>query len=461
MKGNRKMNQAKTLCKFLSVASLLSAAGLLMTISSTANASGFQLWEQDGASIGNYHAGRAAIAEDASTSFYNPAGLVRIHNQQLVIGLDPIMTNFKYTGTVNVTNNGILSTGPQTTTAQGGNFALVPDLHYAAPISNRVVFGFSVVSPFGLQTDYGRGAYARYAATMTKLTVIDLAPSLGFALTDKLSLGVGLDFERARGEFDLVAGIPYFGIIPGSSASAFDTTSTNVGYSWGYGYHLGALYQFSEQTRIGLSYHSHVVQHLRGSSHFNGRLANGMAGGEQTSGALKANPIFPATTALSIFHTINSSWDVMGSVIYTEWSVFSNLRLQNVAAINGQFHPINNLEVNIPEHYRNTWNLALGANYHVNTQWMLRSGIGYDETPVNNSYRNLQLPDGNRFIIGLGTHFQATKNLGFDAGWDHFFVQQTRIKQLSQDVGSQNTVTDGKVNASADVFGFQMTWDIV
>src|SRR5580700_3762515 len=27
-------------------------------------AAAFQLWEQDGASVGNYHAGRAAIAED-------------------------------------------------------------------------------------------------------------------------------------------------------------------------------------------------------------------------------------------------------------------------------------------------------------------------------------------------------------------------------------------------------------
>ena len=44
----------------------------LVSLSSYANASGFQLWEQDGASIGNYHAGYAAAANDASTAFYNP-----------------------------------------------------------------------------------------------------------------------------------------------------------------------------------------------------------------------------------------------------------------------------------------------------------------------------------------------------------------------------------------------------
>src|SRR5579872_6997150 len=280
---------------------LMSAAGTI-GMSSNAMAAAFQLWEQDGASVGNYHAGRAAEAPDASTAYYNPAGLIRIHNQEIVLGLDPVLTNFKFKGTVDVVTAGLGSAGPVAGTAQGGSFNLVPSLNYAAPITDRVVFGFSVVSPFGLETNYGTSSFVRYAATLTSLEVIDLSPSLGIALNDKLSIGFGADIERARGEFDLVAGNP---LLNEMFDMNMDTPSQNVGYDWGYGYHLGALYQFNEQTRVGLAYHSKVTHHLNGTSKFNGPLANDFAGGLQESTNLQATATLPATTTLSLFHSLN------------------------------------------------------------------------------------------------------------------------------------------------------------
>jgi long-chain fatty acid transport protein len=431
---------------------LMSAAGMI-GISSNAMAAAFQLWEQDGASIGNYHAGRAAEAPDASTAYYNPAGLIRIHNQQAVFALDPILTDFKFNGTVEVITAGLGSAGPVAGTAQGGNLNFLPSLNYAAPLSDRVVFGFSVVSPFGLETNYGTSSFVRYAATLTSLQVIDIAPSLGIALNDKLSVGFGADIERARGEFDLVGGIPLL-----NEFANYDTPSKNVGYGWGYGYHLGALYQFNEQTRVGLAYHSKVVHHLSGTSKFNGPLANDLTGGLQESTNLEANSTLPATTTLSLFHTLNPTWDVMGTVAYTQWSEFSQLVLQNTAALVDGMSS-NSVNVVIPEHYRNTWNYSVGTNYHASEEWMFRGGVGYDETPSSNRYRNLQLPDSDRIAVALGTHYQATKTLGFDAGWTHFFVMNSRIN-VSQAFGDQTTVTNGTTNASADVFGFQAKWDI-
>lgn len=433
---------------------VMSAAGMI-GLSNHAMAAAFQLWEQDGASVGNYHAGRAAEAPDASTAFYNPAGLVRIHNQEVVLGLDPILTDFKFNGTMDVGTAGLGSTGPNPTTAQGGTFNIVPDLNYAAPLNDRLVFGFSIVSPFGLETDYGNGPLTRYAATLTSLNVIDIAPSLGIAVNDKLSVGLGVDIERARGEFDLMGGNPLL-----NSFMNFDTSASNVGYGWGYGYHLGALYQFNEQTRVGLTYHSKVTHHLEGSSKFIGPLANNFDGGLQESTDLKTNATLPATTTLSIFHTLNPTWDVMGTVAYTQWSEFTELVLQNVAAISESVSS-NSVVVIIPQHYRNTWNYSVGANYHASEQWMFRGGIGYDETPSSDRYRNLQLPDSDRIAVALGAHYQATKKLGFDFGWTHFFAMNTRINNLSQSFGDQMTTTDGTVHASADVFGLQAKWDIL
>lgn len=437
---------------------LLMSAASVFGFAETVSASGFQLWEQDGASPGNYHAGRAASAEDASISFYNPAGLVRIHNQQIVGALDPILTNFSFRGTV---QDGVtpLTMGPQTANVQGGGFNVVPSLHYATPFNDRWAFGISIVSPFGLKTDYGTATSARYVATLTSLQVVDLAPSLAFAVNDKFSLGAGFDVEHVRGEFDLLGGNPYLNQIYRTNV---DTSSTNVGTSYGYGYHLGMMFQFNEQTRVGLSYQSKITQHLKGSSKFLGPLANDgrvFLSSYQVSEQLKANTTFPATTTLSLFRTVNPTWDLMGTVAYTQWNVFNQLVLQNVSAIQ---NAVSSTSVNvvIPENYHNTFNFSIGTNYHANEQWLFRAGVGYDQSPTTNTYRNLQLPDSNRIAVGLGSHYQANKTLGFDVSWTHLFAQNTSINNRVQAVGDQVTTTVGSVQANADVLGFQVKWDI-
>jgi len=429
----------------------LSAAGIL-SANTVAHAAAFQLWEQDGASVGNYHAGRAASAEDASIGYYNPAGLVRIHNQQVVVGLDPILTNFKFRGTVNLQSPTGIFANKQTAVAQGGGFNLAPDLHYAAPINDMFIFGISVVAPFGLETNYGRDSFAQYAATKTSLYLFDIAPSLGIKIDDHWSVGLGLDAEHARAEFDLMTALA-------TTPPVDPTSSENVGSSWAYGYHLGAMYQLNDASRVGLAYHSKVTHHMDGTSKYTGILG----GGETKSNNLKTDITLPATTTLSGFQQINSNWDVMGTIAYTQWSELKNLVLRNVAGIPaGSLGPaVKSLIITVPENYHNTWNFSVGANYHLNDQWMFRTGVGYDQSPSSDRYRNLQLPDSDRIAVAVGTHYQATKTIGVDFGWTHIFGMNTRINNLTQPVGAQTTTTNGSVQSSADVLGLQLKWDIV
>src|SRR5579883_1192387 len=89
-----------------------------LSLSTQVFASGFQLWEQDVASIGNFHAGYAASVDNASIAFYNPAGITLIKNQQIVFGGAELMSDFKFNGTLTVTGvNGGL---PLSVINQGG-----------------------------------------------------------------------------------------------------------------------------------------------------------------------------------------------------------------------------------------------------------------------------------------------------------------------------------------------------
>lgn len=433
------------------LATAFAATGVLI-ISQHASASAFQLWEQDATSVANYHAGYAAAAYDASTAFYNPAGLSRFKNQQLVFAADSVLTSFKYRGTVGV--NTIDDGDPQSVTAQGGNISIIPALHYVAPLSDIIAFGFSVDVPFGLMTDYGKRTALRYASTQTSVQVIDISPVLSFKVTDKLSLGLGPDVQVMKGEFDQVG---TNGVIE------WDGDGINRADDTAYGMHAGIMYEFNENSRIGLSYHSQVVHHLTGTSNFAGPLVREAL--EIPSGAIlskraKLDITLPAYTALSAYHKLNTKVALMGTVIYSQWSTLQNLVLQNVAGVS-DLQASTNIIVTIPQHFRNTYSVSVGGDYDVTDKITLRAGVGYDETPVNNAYRNVQMPDNDHYALAVGGHFQATQTLGFDFGWTHIFINSANVSPPAQVTGDEIVTTNGSVNGGADVLAAQLVWNLI
>ena len=237
----------------------------------------------------------------------------------------------------------------------------------------------------------------RYTSTQTSVTVIDISPVISFKVTDKASLGFGPDIQPMKGEFNQVGTI---------SGDGLDTEGINTADDTGYGYHIGGLYEFTQQTRAGLSYHSQVVHHLTGDSSFSGPLAD-FFGVPIQSERSKVNITLPAYTALSFYHRANAKWALMSSVIYTQWNVLKNLVLQDVAGIGEGGDPSTSIIVTIPQNFRNTWNFSFGANYYATDVVMLRGGIGHDQTPVRNEFRNVQLPDNDHYVVALGGHYQA------------------------------------------------------
>lgn len=416
--------------------------------SSAANAAAFQIWEQSGASIGNYHAGYAAEAGDASTAFFNPAGITRFQNQQLVVGGAAIMSSFKYRGSVNVMTP-ITAFGSNAVTAQGGTFSVVPDLHYVAPISDCVGFGFSIDVPFGLKTSYNDDTFIQYAATFSQINVVDYSPDLALQFTDKASVGAGFDIQRMDLQLDNTSLNPIFiGPIP---IGVKNTSVSNKLNDTGYGGHFGLLYQFTPETRVGVSYHTHVSHHLTGDSNFSAMLK---------SDNTWTNINLPAYTSAGVYSQVAPQWALMGNVIYTEWDTFKQLVLHNAAGYTAT-GPSRSIVVVSPQHYRNTWNLSGGADYLATERMTLKGGLGYDESPIRNAYRTVVLPDNNRFIIALGAHYDASKRVGLDIGWSHFFIKESKVNPPAQVTGVQSTTTNGHVTGGADVLGGQVTWNIV
>lgn len=130
------------------------ASAAVLGFSIDARAVGFALEHQSVSNLGYAFAGGAASAEDASTIYWNPAGMTRLPSRQGVLGLNAIY------GSARFTDQGTISpAGPASpiTGGEGGNpvgLNWVPNLYYTTDLAQDLKAGLGINSPFGLDTKY-------------------------------------------------------------------------------------------------------------------------------------------------------------------------------------------------------------------------------------------------------------------------------------------------------------------
>lgn len=433
--------------KKFALTKLVSACALACACSQVM-AGGFSLYgEANGRNAGDFAAGAAAEAADASTLFYNPAGLVELDGEQIVIAgtlvhAKAILSN---DALLNYTANGVPFPNISLANLRSSSTSAVPALFYAKSIDHRIAWGLGVFVPFGLATDWGEQTNARYAATRSALEIINLSPAFAAKLNEQWNIGAGLDMQFAKVDINSVGGFP--------TNTAFDSTSINHGTSIGVGAHIGLLYKMSQRTKFGLNYQSNVVHEFQGYSQLTGLLA--APSSSIRFNGLSSDPTqMPDQLTFSGTHRYNSKVTLMGTAAYVRWSVIPSITMRNVVSTGGAL-----INVTLPENFRNTFRVAGGVKYDYSQKVQLRMGLGYDQSPVNNTDRNLRLPDDDRIALAIGGHYQATKNVGIDVGWTHLFIKDTNINGTTTAGTSTSNVVAG-VKSSADLFGAQLTWKL-
>ena len=187
---------------------LVSSAVITLLISGAANAGGFSLYTEGSTiAIGNYAAGIAAEAADASIGWYNPAGLVLIRDQQLVVSGAGVFPSTKVSGSTVFASPGVPPYVQTFAVIQSSKSAFVPALHYAHPLGDKATFGLSITSPFGLSSEYNDSSAVRYAATFSELLTTNVSPEIGGRLSDNFAGGAGLDLQWAQVKFNRITSL--------------------------------------------------------------------------------------------------------------------------------------------------------------------------------------------------------------------------------------------------------------
>lgn len=395
-------------------------------------AGGFSLIEQSGSCLGNAFAGGAASAEDASTIYYNPAGMSRLGGTQLTVGLNAIRPSAQFTP-------GTMATGALLQTAGNnggdpGDLGIVPNGYLAMEINPALKIGFGVNAPFGLQTNYDAGWIGRFQAVKSKIQAINLNPSISYQVSDHVSLGAGLNYQRISGELTSMinysAAAASFGVL-GLVGLNNEGLVTISGSDSAWGYNLGTLIEVTPQTRVGLSYRSTLNYTLKGTVLFANRPIELLA--SIPDGNVSLPITMPDIFSASAFHQLSNKWDVMVDVTWTGWSVLQQLRINRSTGSN---------LLTIPENWRNTRRFAVGANYHYNDQWKSRMGLAYEQTPVFNAFRTANIPDQNLTWLSLGVQYKLDKKSAIDLAYAHLFIANAPITSNQAALGNGNLVGD-------------------
>jgi long-chain fatty acid transport protein len=380
-----------------------------------AHAAGFALVEQNASGLGNAYAGAAAVAQDASTIFFNPAGMTLLPDRQVVMAGHLIKPKAEFSGEVEAP---FPVSGGQG--GDAGGWALVPNAYYAFRLTPDVHLGVGLNAPFGLKTEYDSGWLGRYQAIKSEVKTININPSIAYKVSDTLSLGAGLNVQWV--EATLTNRIPTLG----------QPLVTIKGDDYGWGYNLGVLWQATSVTRIGLSYRSEVGYTLEGTASTSDPAV--------FNGPVTADITLPDSASLSLFHKLSPQWDLLADVTWTGWSDFDDLPIQGT------------VNKTIPENWEDILRYSLGATWHMSEKLSLRGGIAYDEAPVSDIYRTPRIPDGARTWVAVGGQYRLSARSALDFGYAHLFINAPGLQSVDN-----GTTLNGTYEASVDILSAQLT----
>ncbi len=443
-------------------------AGCLISglFSPQASAAGFALIENSASGMGNAFAGGAAIADDASTVWFNPAGMMRLKGDQMSAALHVISPSaqFKDGGSSqSAAAGGATLSGNED---DGGATAVVPNFYYVTELSENSRFGVGVTVPFGLSTDYDEEWVGRYHATKSEVQSININPSFAFKHNDKLSLGLGLSIQylEATLENHIDSALTCMGLqAAGHSIScaglnlgdvAQDSRQSLNADGWNWGWNIGALYDIDAQSRLGVAYRSSVEANVDGSVDFSvdptfqsaiDALAPSPLSGFLSNTGVSSGIDLPAQLSVSYVRDMSSDFTLMADVTWTEWSNFNAL----VIEFDNLVQPTSVQ----PENWEDSYRFAVGGNYRLDEKMLLRMGVALDQTPIPSAEdRTARIPGEDRKWLSLGLSYTIDNNTSIDVGYSHLFVSDTEINNA---VPNSGQILLGEYEADVDIFSVQ------
>ena len=409
-----------------------------LAIAVQAGAAGFALNESSASAAGTAYAGRSSNVEDASIMSANPAGIALLDRTEMTFGGAYVLPKGEFEGTGAVDHPDLGRIWQES--SKNDDFlksAAVPFGYFSTPINDKLSMGLGIYAPFGATTDYDDGWAGRYMADKTVVKVVNIQPTVAYQFTDEFSVGLGVFGSYAEGELTR-------SIFTGTPQDGF---SEMKGDDWGYGWTLGAIWQPTTMTSIGMSYRSQIKLSLEGDAEVSG-LAPFIL-----KEKAKLDITLPEQFDVSVTHQLDDRWTVMAGATWTRWSRFKELVIETDQA-DGDISGGNGILTYVPENWKDVWAFSLGTSYKYSDKLTLKAGYAFDQSPVKDEFRTARIPDSDRNWLTLGAKYDIDQDWTVDAAYGYMFAADNKINEKGHN-------SDGSLNGSSLTGEYETTAHVV
>jgi len=358
--------------------------------------------------------GLVAQADNAESAFAAPAGMSRLDGTHLTVQ------------TMYITSLADFEVDQDETTISGGDPSkgkdpmIIPSIYYVRQFDDRWHGGLSLTVPSGFGSDYGGTWSGRYETVDFSLVYVALTPAVSYRVNDKLSLGVAMGINYTAEDSEVK--IPQPGAErDGKITSDLDGVGVNVT--------LSLLYEFTRQTRAGISWTSDSDADLEG----NVRLRNLEPGFDKVATELGIKDInteitntLPQRVLAGVYHEFDSGnyFTVDGM-----WMKFSDFSVSNIE-LNG-----NDVNVSVPEIYNDIYAGTVGMGFPANERLTYKIGAMYVSKAVDDEDRTFSIRMDRMWGVGAGVSYVLNNGNTVDFNANVINVGDASVDQPS--IGGQ------------------------
>lgn len=370
-------------------------AASLVLVSADSFAAAFQLSEQNASGLGRAYAGEASIADDASVVARNPALMSLFKEKQISVAGIAVLPD------VSLKGEGAPAGVPASALNDDSIApnAIVPAGYFTMPVNDKVSVGFGAFSNFGLATEFSDDYAAGSLGGETEIVTVNMNVSASYKVNEQFSVGLGLNAIYADAKIIRNVGANPYQIPAQTQAVHLE------GDDYGFGWNIGAMYQLDENSRFGFNYRSETDITFEGE--FSSQLPPTLGGTNGVSIPGSVEITLPAIAEFSGSHQLDDKMGLHYSVMWTGWSSFDKLEAE-VGAPKPAFTK--------EENFSDSMRYAIGGDYQLNEDLLLRAGVAFDESPADKNHMSISIPDTDRFWFSFGGNYAIDQHSDFDLG---------------------------------------------
>lgn len=388
--------------------------------------------------------GNAAVARayDASTLFYNPAGLAFLSGTQFYGGVTGIFAKARFVGAAPLLDNTVHLAEDQ--------FFPPVGVYLSHSFSDKFAAGIGLTNPFGLGVAWGDDFPGRFISKDVTLKSFYISPAVAYKIHPNVAVSVGLDVVLTT--VSLERNVLLFNTdgAPGTGTEV-GSVVLDGGGDPAYGFTAGIQYR-GEKLGLGFSYRHNVTAEFNDADAdftiFNDKIspqmsaiANALLVDQKGSTELA----FPNYFAAGIYYKLLPKLGAEFTWAWYGWSKFDQIVLSFTDS---------RLNETIPEDYEDVSQFRIGAEYEISSSFSVRAGYIRDKTPQPIQSVSPLLPDDTRNDYSIGFGYKSG-NFTLDAGY--MFVDiGTRSTVDANGVGRNDNGFNGEYNSKADLFMFSL-----